>query len=80
MKSIHYQMVMERIRASHEDYLRNRADEPFRYRGVRLTRFTNFTLSIEGNTAVVRGYGGFFVVRIPSKRLFERDALRRCGF
>ena len=67
-------------RRTHEEYLRFRADEAFRYRGRVITRFSDFTLDVEGRDAVVRGYGGFFVVRFPAKELERPDALRRRGF
>ena len=70
------QFLEMRLRA-HEEWLRRQGPRLGKY-GIPM--FHGFTVAIEGGAAVIRGFNGWFEVRIPAKWLFEPDALRRCGF
>ena len=67
MQRLNRRQLLEIRRGAHEQYLRRRMGP-------------SFSLTVEGGTAVVRAYEGSLEVRFAARRLFEPDALRRCGF
>ena len=77
MQRMNRQQFMEMRRRAHEEWLRRQGPRLGKY-GIPM--FHRYTVDVEGGSAVIRGWGGTFEVRIPAKWLFEPDALNRCGF